>query len=155
MDVFVLKYQKGCKMKSIKPGRGPSGMSFIGSIAAVIFGVIWTAVAFSMAASFPFDGITAIFPLFGIIFVIVGIVQAVYHYKNATGKYRYSLFDITDSSEEGDPADKWVNDRDSNNGKEVNREYADGTGFNYCPYCGFRLESSYIYCPKCGKTINS
>lgn len=122
-------------MKSIKPGRGPSGMSFMGSIVAVIFGIFWTIIAASITAGAPF-GIGAIFPLFGILFIIVGIVQAVYHYKNATRKDRYSMFDITDSTEEGDPADKWI------------RRETD-----YCPYCGVQLESEFIYCPKCGKRI--
>ena len=43
------------------------------------------------------------FPLFGVVFIIMGIVQAVYHFKNATSKNRYSAFDITDAHEETDP----------------------------------------------------
>ncbi|MHB8061464.1 MAG: hypothetical protein ACYDG2_02340 [Ruminiclostridium sp.] len=38
-------------MKSIKPGRGPSGMSFAGSIITIIFGVFWTIIAFSITAT--------------------------------------------------------------------------------------------------------
>ena len=110
-------------MKSIKPGRGPSGMSFAGSIIAVIFGIFWTAIAVSMTSGSPFGGVTLIFPLFGVLFIILGIVQAVYHYRNATGRDRYSAFDITDSSEEGDPADQWVKDRAGRSDEDnVNRE---------------------------------
>ncbi len=122
-------------MKSIKPGRGPSGMSFMGSIIAVIFGIFWTIMAFGITAGAPF-GIGIFFPLFGIVFIIMGIVQAIYHYKNATGKDRYSMYDITDSTEERDPADKWIK-----------RET------DYCPYCGVQLEKEFVYCPKCGKTV--
>lgn len=149
-------------MKSIKPGRGLSGMSFAGSIAAVIFGIFWTVIAAGITAGAPF-GIGVFFPLFGIIFIILGIVQAVYHYKNATGKDRYSIIDITDSKEEGDPSDKWIKDKEDKNvyGEEgdhqdkaaENRQNTDGNGFNYCPYCGVKLENDFEYCPKCGKNI--
>lgn len=125
-------------MKSIKPGRGPSGMSFIGSVVAIIFGIFWTIMAFSMTAGSPFGIVGSIFPLFGIIFVIVGIIQAVYHYKNATSENRFSEYDITDSSEEGDPSDKFI------------KRESDG---NYCPYCGATIKSDYSFCPKCGKSI--
>ena len=125
-------------MKSIKPGRGPSGMSFIGSVVAIIFGIFWTIIAFSMTSGSPFGIVGSIFPLFGIVFIIVGIIQAVYHYKNATGENRFSEFDITDSSEEGDPLDKFI------------KREADG---NYCPYCGTTINNDYSFCPKCGKAI--
>lgn len=137
-------------MKSIKPGRGPSGMSFIGSVVAIIFGVFWTIIAVNMTANASFGMIGVIFPLFGVIFIAVGVVQAVYNYRNATGENRYSVFDITDSKEEGDPADKWIKRKNEN--EEELREFTDKE-LSYCPYCGAQLESGYIYCPKCGKAI--
>ena len=139
-------------MKSIKPGRGPSGMSFIGSVVIIIFGVFWTIMAVSIAANFPFGIVGMIFPLFGVIFVIVGIFQAVYNYRNATGKDRYSILDITDAAEEDDPADKWVKSETENEGENKEQELSEKE-VNYCPYCGIQLESDYVYCPKCGKTI--
>ena len=75
-------------MRSIKPGRGPSGMGAIVSVILVIFGIGWTIMAVRAGAP-------VFFPIFGVLFVILGIVQAVYHFKNATGKNRYSAFDIT------------------------------------------------------------
>ena len=83
-------------MKSIKPGRGPSAMGAVGSIFSAIFGIIWTIAAASMGAP-------VFFWLFGVVFVILGIVQAIYNFKNATGENRYSKFDIVDSAEEPDP----------------------------------------------------
>ena len=83
-------------MKSIKPGRGPSAMGAVGSIFSAIFGIIWTIAAASMGAP-------VFFWLFGVVFVILGIVQAIYNFKNATGENRYSEFDIVDSTEEPDP----------------------------------------------------
>lgn len=124
-------------MRSIKPGRGPSGMSFIGAIVSVIFGIFWTIIAFSISSVAPFGIIGSIFPLFGIIFIIIGIVNAVYHYKNTTGKNRFSIYDITDSSEEGDPADKWIKENED----------------KFCPYCGVTLDNDFQFCPKCGKKI--
>ena len=40
---------------------------------------------------------------FGVIFIVIAIAQAVYHFKNAASKNRFSAFDITDSNEEPDP----------------------------------------------------
>ena len=37
-------------MKSVKPGRGPSGLGFIGSVFGIIFGIFWTIMAASMGA---------------------------------------------------------------------------------------------------------
>ncbi len=156
-------------MKSIKPGRGPSGMSFIGSLAAVAFGIVWTVIAFGMTSMSGF-GFLSIFPVFGIIFVIFGIVSAAYSYKNATGKDRYSMFDITDSKEEGDPANKWIRhdeadapyygDRadergwqDKNAGQENNAHNEHSEGYEFCPYCGAKLQMDFSYCPKCGSDV--
>ncbi|WP_352419267.1 zinc ribbon domain-containing protein [Proteiniborus sp.] len=135
-------------MKSIKPGRGPSGMSFMGSIIAIIFGIFWTIMASSMTSGFGIVGV--FFPLFGILFIIIGIVQAVYHYKNATGKDRYSMYDITDSTEEEDPANKWIRSAQKNSESD---EKISETDTNYCPYCGVQLGNEFLYCPKCGKRI--
>ena len=79
-------------MRSIKPGRGPSMMGAVGAIGAAIFGVFWIGMAISMGAPI-------IIPAFGVIFIGMAIAQAVYNYKNATSKNRYSAFDITDEQE--------------------------------------------------------
>ena len=126
-------------MRSIKPGRGPSGMGALGSIIAVIFGIFWTIMAVSMGAP-------TFFPIFGILFVILGIVQAVYHFKNATGKNRYSAFDITEEGEEPDPLEERF-------GGSASETPADGAGASYCPYCGAKTEDAYSFCPKCGKEL--
>lgn len=39
-------------VKSIKPGRGPSAMSAIGSVFAVVFGIFWTIMSAKMGAPF-------------------------------------------------------------------------------------------------------
>lgn len=127
-------------MKSIKPGRGPSAMGAIGSVAAVVFGIFWTIMASGMGAP-------AIFPLFGLVFIGLGIAQAVYHYKNATGKNRFSAFDITESGEEPDPLQQRfhsesVPDRDT-------ASQAAG----YCPYCGEPTQAGFAFCAKCGKKL--
>jgi len=138
------------KLKRIKPGRGPSGMSFIGSIVVVIFGVFWTIMAASITAGSPFGIIGIIFPLFGVLFIILGVVQAIYHYKNATGKDRYSIIDIVDSNEEGDPSDNWIKNR---NEGDMETQNSINSEINYCPYCGAKANNDYTFCPKCGKSI--
>lgn len=130
-------------MKSIKPGRGPSGMGFIGSIFAIIFGIFWTIMASSMGAP-------AFFPIFGVMFIIMGIIQAVYNYKNATGKNRYSSFDITDDGEEPDPLDQRFG------GSKRHEDPAQRSGFtasSFCPYCGKEVDGGFEYCLKCGKRL--
>lgn len=44
----------------------------------------------------------AIFPLFGVLFVIIGIINVVYNLSNATSQNRFSSWDITSSEEESD-----------------------------------------------------
>ncbi len=128
-------------MKSIKPGRGPSAMNFLGSIIAVIFGVFWTFMAASMGAPF-------FFPLFGILFIIMGIVQAVYNFKNATGKNRYSSFDITSDDEETDPLNELFGNKSYNTISNNNNDT------NFCPYCGAKTNDDHKFCRKCGKVLD-
>ncbi|MHB8061465.1 MAG: hypothetical protein ACYDG2_02345 [Ruminiclostridium sp.] len=86
--------------------------------------------------------------MFGVLFIILGVLQAIYNYKNATGKDRYSFVDITDSKEESDPSDEWI----KNKVKEEVQEDKHNDIVRFCPYCGIQLESDYISCAKCGKT---
>ena len=120
-------------MKQVKPGRVPSLMEFVGSIVAIIGGMVWTVAAANMGAP-------GIFPLFGVVFVLAGIGMAVYHYINAFGQKRFSEYDIVDPSEEGSPDL-------SRSGKNLSGNS------NYCPYCGRPLEASFSFCPTCGKKL--
>ncbi|KUP23671.1 hypothetical protein AWJ19_09435 [Paenibacillus sp. DMB5] len=135
-------------MKSIKPGRGPSGMSAIGSIAVGVFGVFWTITAAQMGAP-------VFFVAFGVIFVGLAIVQGIYHFKNATGKNRMSLMDITDRHEEPDPLDTFFQKSvDSDHYNHESHE-SDNT-LSYCPYCGSKVtNAAYQFCPRCGKALES
>lgn len=131
-------------MRSIKPGRGPSAMGGIGSIFAAIFGVFWTISAATMGAP-------VFFVLFGVVFVAMGIIQAVYQFKNATGKNRFSAYDITDTNEEPDPIQEML---DRSHGVNRTSESAHGQrDGRFCPYCGAEAPSSYSYCEKCGKKL--
>lgn len=141
-------------MKSIKPGRGPSMMGAFGSAAVSVFGIIWTIMAMSMGAP-------VFFALFGIIFVVMGIAQTAYNFKNATGKERFSAFDITDSSEEPDPLNEFFTGNRTeaeNMGAEVsgradNRNSVEKEADAFCPYCGAEAETDYQYCAKCGRKL--
>lgn len=157
-------------MKSFKPGRGPSMIGAIVAIAMAVFGILWVVAASDITSSFPvyssfggefvlesgdivggysspFDSFGSIFPLFGVIFIVIAIVMAVYHFKNATGKNRYSSFDIVDGEEEPDP----LNVRYGNDSQEKADEKADTPAF--CPYCGNDLKEDHIYCDRCGKKV--
>lgn len=129
-------------MKHIKPGRGPSAMGAAGSLIAAVFGVFWTIGAASIGAP-------VFFCLFGVLFVILGIVQAVYSFKNATGKNRYSAFDIVDSAEEPDPWDQRFGET-----PEPPADRAQpGDGVRYCPYCGAEADEGFAFCAKCGRKL--
>ncbi len=131
-------------MKSIKPGRGPSMMGGIGSIFAALFGVFWTIMAVSMGAVFMAP--------FGLIFIGIAVVQAVYNFKNATSENRYSAFDITDEYEEADP----LNERFGKRHEEIS-EPLEKNGMDiesqFCPYCGTKVGKGFEFCHKCGKKL--
>lgn len=110
-------------------------------IAVAVFGVFWTIIALSMGA-----GPIA---LFGVIFVIIAVMQTVYHFKNATGKNRYSQFDITDDSEEPDP----LNQRFGNRSSADRTTPTDSKSTAFCPYCGNSVAEDYEFCPKCGEKL--
>ena len=131
-------------MKHVKPGRGPSAMGAFGAIIAVIFGIFWTVSTASMGAP-------AFFPIFGVLFIIIGIVQAVYNFKNATGKNRYSSFDIVDSQEEPDPLERRFGQEREPWEEPPQRE--DAAQAAYCPYCGAKAEPGFVYCAKCGRKL--
>lgn len=131
-------------MKSIKPGRGPSSMGAMGSLFVIIFGIFWTIKAGTMGAPI-------FFVLFGCMFIGTGIVQFIYNYKNARGKNRMSLYDITDESEESDPFDRLINKRENQSIHDVNKV---GTNHKYCPYCGEKMNEEFKFCPSCGRERN-
>lgn len=134
-------------MRSIKPGRGPSSMGAVGSIGAGLFGVLWTIGAAQMGAPVFFVG-------FGIIFVGIAIAQGIYHYKNATGKNRMSLMDITEGNEEPDPLDTYLRTSASSASQSVESHTTENKT-SYCPYCGSKVANeAYQFCPSCGKNLS-
>lgn len=128
-------------MKSVKPGRGPSMMGGIMSVAVGLFGVFWTILAASGGAWFMAP--------FGIIFVVIAVVQAIYNFKNATGENRYSEFDITDENEEADP---W-NERFGQKRDRPEAQADGGNKSNFCPYCGEKADNDFAYCKNCGRKL--
>lgn len=132
-------------MKSIKPGRGPSMKGGIMSLAMAAFGVLWIVAVAGMGGGF--------FALFGVIFVIVAIVEAVYSFKNATGENRYSSFDIVDGSEEPDPLNVYYGGDDHSDPIRDEAQEQHPRESLYCPYCGAAVEGDYVYCNKCGRKL--
>lgn len=156
---------------SVKPGRGPSFMGGLGSVTMIVFGIIWTAMAFQMTGGI--GGPASLFPLFGILFTLCGVANAVYSFRNATAKNRYSMVDITDSDSEADPLNEiyagspGAAQAGSAEERYVAEEVSGGAGPNasdsagtphgrrkqFCPYCGMKVASHYRFCPDCGREL--
>lgn len=133
-------------MRSIKPGRGPSALGLVGSIGAAIFGVFWTVSAAKMGAPVTFW-------MFGLVFIVIAILQGVFYFKNAVGKNRMSLFDITNTFEEEDPIERYIkHDKPYQDFEKTKSHSMDDIKF--CPYCGANVKRDFIFCPKCGKNIS-
>ncbi len=135
-------------MKSIKPGRGPSMMNAAGAVFAAIFGVFWIIMTVKMGAP-------GFFPLFGVLFIGIACVQAVYHFKNATGKNRYSVFDIVDAQEEPDPlaAESEADEKGTVSGTSVSAAETGLKMSKFCPYCGASVLTDFDFCNQCGKKL--
>lgn len=78
-------------------------MGGVGSLLAAGFGIVWIIIALSITQNSPFPVVGWAFPLFGIVFVIIGLATAAYHFFNATAAKRMSILDITAPTEEPDP----------------------------------------------------
>jgi len=131
-------------MKSIKPGRGPSRMTAVASVAAAVIGVIWCIGAIAMKAWFMIP--------FGLLFVGLAVYNAIYNHHNATSEDRYSVIDIVDSEEESDPLNEKYGRKESLEEAGANSD-TPGTSVTYCPYCGKPVEGDFDFCPKCGKKL--
>ena len=125
-------------MKSIKPGRGPSMISGVVGIFMIGFGLFWTILAAQASG---------IFALFGVLWTGVAIAITVYNFKNATGKNRYSSFDITDAGEEPDPLNERFGEV-----QETTQAKSDVDN-KFCPYCGSPVKDDFDFCNHCGKKL--
>jgi len=85
--------------------------------------------------------------LFGVLWTGIAVVTTVYNFRNATGKNRYSQFDITEGDEEPDP----LNERfgESREPEKAGEE----SDSRFCPYCGTPVHENFSYCNSCGKKL--
>jgi hypothetical protein len=61
------------------------GMSLISGVVIVAFGTLWTAMAATIVGGFEGSmGVFACFPLFGVLFILMGIGVSLYTYSRAT-----------------------------------------------------------------------
>lgn len=116
-------------------------MGGVGAVVVSIFGIFWTVMAANMGAPF-------FFPQFGVVFVLLGVAQAIYHFRNATGEDRHSLYDITDESEEQDPFSRRFGRPQSGQPRTPQGERG-----SYCPYCGAQTQGDHSFCRQCGRRL--
>lgn len=115
-------------------------MGGVVGIFMVCFGIFWTVMA-AQASGF--------MAIFGIIWTCIAIATTIYNFKNATGKNRYSQYDITDENEEPDP----FNERFGGNSFERWTAEDETPGSRFCPYCGAKAKEDFEFCNKCGKRL--
>ena len=125
-------------MRSIKPGRGPSMIGGVTGIFMIGFGILWTIMAAQASV---------VFALFGVLWTGIAVVTTVYNFKNATGKNRYSAYDVTDGKEEPDP----LNERFGNPQSET--QETGNIDNKFCPYCGTPVAEDFEFCNNCGKKL--
>lgn len=129
-------------MKSVKQGRESHFMSAVVSGLAVIFGLGWTFFVMSSGGG--------AFGLFGLVFVLIGILNVIRGLRGAFSKNRPSEYDIMDSDEEPDP---W-NERFGNRYQTTDFSANDTYGKNeFCPFCGAAVGDNFEFCNKCGKKL--
>ena len=128
-------------MKHIKPGRGPSMLSGFMGLFMIAFGIVWTLIVRQFSP---------MFSLFGVFWTGIAIVATIYNFKNATGKKRYSSFDITDSTEEADPLNEYFGEETKSDRRTDDYSYEE---CRYCPYCGEKVENDHRFCSHCGKEL--
>lgn len=131
------------RMRSVKPGRGPSLMEGTVSILVGVFGVFWTIIAYTIGA--------VMMVPFGVIFIVIAVVQACYSFHNATGRQRFSSFDITDDDEEPDPLN--VRFGEGTPGQDEGSAGDARAADRFCPYCGERAGADHVFCSRCGKKL--
>ncbi len=124
-------------------------MGAIGSVVGIVFGVFWTIMAFAITQNAPFPLVHIFFPLFGVVFIGIGVLNLIYNATNATSKNRMSAFDITDAGEEPDPIDGLVRGN-----RPENRGTPNGPN-HFCPFCGAGLNDQFKFCPNCGKNLGA
>lgn len=128
-------------------------MGGIVSLCVAGFGVLWVIGASSISNEMSMMGsgfgVIDIFPLFGVIFIIIAVASAVYNFKNATSKNRYSEFDITDAGEEPDPLNQRFGEQAS-----VDEGTVQSHDRRFCPYCGAKADEDHRFCGSCGKKLD-
>ncbi len=127
---------------SIKPGRGPSAVGAVVGVAVALFGVFWTVMAFSLTADAP-GPVSFVFPLFGIIFVLLAIGGVIYNLHNATQPHRFSDFDIVPSAEEPDPLAR------------TSPTPSARPDDKFCRRCGAGVDEADHFCGRCGQPARS
>jgi uncharacterized membrane protein/DNA-directed RNA polymerase subunit RPC12/RpoP len=90
-DLQLLNMEWAAERESFMVSCGQNGQRQIptragawgGGIIIAAFGTVWTCAAGSFAMMGPFNGFALFFPLFGVVFIVTGIVMAIDAYRKA------------------------------------------------------------------------
>ena len=141
-------FTTGIAMWSIKPGRGPSARNAVSGIVAVVFGIFWTLMAYTITRGSPFPFVGVVFPLFGVVIVVLGIADVIYNFYNAISQNRFSTLDVTRPGDEPDPLQQQFGPPfpPASSASLPHTPVADA----FCPSCGQGVQRSFRFCPTCG-----
>lgn len=159
-------------------------MGGVASVVSIMIGILWMISVSRITSPMgelrsSFSGVARILPLFGLVFISIGIANAIYNFRNATARNRYSILDITDSETEPDPLNERFGQDRNETGEEAPHDAATGDGYpswgrnergfgegrsvagrgpsgvrsRYCPYCGRSVEPEFRFCPACGREL--
>lgn len=151
-------------MKVVKSNRGQPAVSFISSILTIGFGILWTMMVhrfISIVGGFGPMGI--LFPLIGVFFITVGIIQATLFIKYITrhdfhttdtdyfGRSGSNRFDFNFTGKFENISQKYWGDSKFDSKVELKVE----SKLISCKNCGESFDIIFSYCPKCGKCNDS
>lgn len=114
-------------------------MNGIMGIVSALFGLFWTYMVISHGGG--------VFGLFGLIFVVIGILNAIRGFRNAVSKNRTSEYDFVDETEEPDPWNQRFGESEMPSGGSYS------VGNSFCPYCGNEVQKNYEFCNNCGRKL--
>lgn len=139
---------------SLKPGRGPSAMGAAVGVIFVLIGIGWTVGAIAITNSAGMEApifIRILFPLFGVAWTLIALVNVIYNASNATRTNRFSTIDVVEGDGEPDPLSPYRPASSPVASSAASQPLSAG----FCRHCGATLRGGDHFCGRCGKAVDA